>query len=357
AVSVEPGDNDESAGDWKASQFTINAVSDKPTVIGPSDTVKLLVDTLDDNGAISVLAKLKLPVIVSAKDTSEALDVVLRVTAADGTLPSSLDLSGLSFYVDNNGSTVALSFDAATGVVSLPSGVDVSAMGSMWVTSTKDYRGDSALKVSIDAGSTAVDAVGNILAARSGNTDKSFSLEIYKPVGVPKLTLAESASDVIDLQIEMPSSSGFVTTGLSGSAFSVLMTGVPEDAWFGDTDGSLGANLGDGIWLFTGKELFGDSASLPLAKELQFNDITGSIPDTMSVKVLVNDSTGGTSNNSGAFVPANTPIDPVVIQFGNGGLEYQFDPLVFDYFPESEGDPRSELVYSWLTGDAVSKAG
>ena len=333
--------------------FSFTLVSDAPTVSLPSDLTKLLPDAS---------TSLSIPIVVNKTDTSESVDVVITIGIADGSSIDGLEFSTSGGPLDLTGNQLIIPSDR------------VPELSTLKVTSTVDFRGGNALTLTVDAGSTDSGASREPYKVDLGNGPElpQIAVELYKPVGVPGLSVTKIAPPdplafpelVID--VELPNT----PANLGPESVALLVIGVPGDSYFKSNGAPVGANLGDGIWLLT------DTDTTPLFNEDDSNlqatlEVLGTDGSTFQVKALVTDATGGTSSSSVGdnddVVTIDDPLtDPVVAVFGSTeptiiNQVVEFDLAVPEPLPGASlgeatinTEPRLEYLYSWMVGDASS---
>ena len=334
--------------------FSFTPVSDAPTVSLPSDLTKLLPDAS---------TSLSIPIVVNKKDTSESVDVVITIDTKDG---SSID--GLEF------STSVGSLELTGNQLIIPS-ARVPELSTLKVRSTVDYRGDNALTLTVDAGSTDSGASRAPYEVDLGTGPElpQIVVELYKPVGVPGLSVTKIAPAGPLAFPELVIDVGLPDTpaDLGTNSVALLVIGVPGDSYFLSNGAPVGANLGDGIWLLT------ETETTPLFSQDGLNlqatlEIRGTDGSTFQVKALVTDATGGTSSSSVGdkddSVTIDDPLtDPVVAVFGSTEPTIINQVVEFDLaVPEPtipgtplsqatiDTEPRLEYLHSWMIGDASS---
>jgi len=266
-------------------------------------------------------------------DPSESLSVSIAFKSPEGT--NALAESDLSFFIGDSpvvsgegGFTVV--FDDSTKTATLQVTADSrDDLKDLRVSSTKDFRLES--KLNVDSRFTVADGSADVV-----ETISSSRLGFYKEL--PEVALQFGSADVkgsgaaaVGFDLVRP---GLLPTGIALSDVTILLSDVPEGAYFVVSDGGttlpVGASFDEipGLWVLSGADLFRNGSWVDEEK-LVFEVVGLNVEGSMSATVVVVDPLGGTST---------TQASPSVVSTIN---------------LTGEGDP---LIFSWEAADITSTA-
>jgi hypothetical protein len=309
---------------------SITPVADLPTLIQPGVVSGLITDPALDAVAV--------PVQVYKNDPSEVLSVSIVVATARTDVKSSDD-----FVLKIGAKTLTSTGTAGGGFVYAVDSSDIANLSDLTISSAKDFRGDEAINLTVNATST--DGSSKATQPKTSLVTLYQSLE-GETVGLDALNVQRDSSWAqtkitfgaeSGLGVSLPAHPAGVLENLI-----ILVSNVPEDAFFTNTRSeSIGASLGDGLglWVFRGTEFFDEAGTRVFINgDLWEEDGKGAVVlkgAPIEIKLILSDPDSGSSVST-------TPISLTAATLEDyAGTDSAFlaDPLVLSV----DGSPIKSL--------------